>query len=79
LKGVVDMKVSKKVKKDEKKWVVREYNAYNGGSKFCITGELSWEEADKIWQEKTQNGTKNVYYFENIYYDVIPAEYKYSD
>ena len=38
-----------------------------------VTEPLPKEEADKVWREKTENGTKKVSFDEIDYYQVFPA------
>jgi len=46
-----------------------------------VSGPLPSDQANRVWLEKTVNGTKNVSYDEIDYYKVFPADTKmlYSD
>jgi hypothetical protein len=39
-----------------------------------VSGSVSHEEANKIWLEKTENGTKHIAFKEIDYYKVFPAD-----
>ena len=41
-----------------------------------ISGEVTKEEADRIWNEKTKGGTRNTKYADGDYYRVFPADTK---
>lgn len=41
-----------------------------------ITGPISKEEADKVWNEYTCNGTKNTKYRDGDYYAIFPSNTK---
>jgi hypothetical protein len=41
-----------------------------------VSKPMSKEEADLLWQEKTENGTKNTKYADGDYYAVFPADTK---
>lgn len=58
----------------DKKWVVRLWDMFDGW--IDITEELSRKEAERIWNEKTNNGTKNTKYSDGDYYHLFPADTK---
>jgi hypothetical protein len=39
-----------------------------------VSGPLPYDEANKIWREKTDNGTKRISFDEIDYYRVFPAD-----
>lgn len=41
-----------------------------------ITKPISYEEAQKIWNEKTENGTKNTNFGDIDYYKIFSADIK---
>ncbi len=61
-------------------FVVREYD-YHDNQWIDITGPVSKEEAEKVWSQKTCNGTMKTKYADKIYYHIFPANTKmlYSD
>lgn len=52
-------------------FVVRLWDMLDGW--IDITGPLSREEADKVWNKETHNGTRNTEYAHGDYYKVFPA------
>lgn len=41
-----------------------------------VSEAVSKEEAEKLWNEKTENGTKNISYDDIDYYEIFPAHTK---
>lgn len=41
-----------------------------------VTGPVSVEEAQRIWNEKTDNGKRNTTYSDGDYYAIYPADTK---
>jgi hypothetical protein len=41
-----------------------------------VSGPVPLEEANKIWLEKTENGTKKIHFDEIDYYKIFPADTK---
>ncbi len=41
-----------------------------------VSNPVSKEEADRIWNEKTNNGTKRICYSDIDYYEIFPADTK---
>lgn len=56
----------------EDKYMVRLFDMFDGW--LDITSAISLEEAEKIWNEKTNNGTRNTSYDDGDYYKVFPAD-----
>lgn len=56
-------------------YVVRLYDGFDNVW-MDISKEVSLEEAESIWGEKTKNGTKNTKYDDIDYYKVYPANTK---
>lgn len=55
------------------KFIVRLWDGMDGI--WCdVTGAVSKEEADRVWNEKTSNGTKSTSYNDIDYYAVFPAD-----
>jgi hypothetical protein len=54
--------------------IVRLFDMMDGW--IDITGPVSEEEAQKIWNEKTKNGTQKTTYEDGDYYKVFPADTK---
>ena len=52
--------------------IVRLYDMMDGW--IDITGPISSEEADKIYNERTCNGTRNTKYADGDYYKIFPAD-----
>ena len=52
--------------------MVRLFDMFDGW--LDITSAISLEEAEKIWNEKTNNGTRNTSYDDGDYYKVFPAD-----
>ena len=57
--------------KEEKQYILRLWDMFDGW--IDVSGELSKEEADKLYNEKTENGTKNTKYEDGDYYCIFPA------
>ncbi len=58
-----------------KQFVVRLYDGFD--NQWCdITGPISKAEADKVWNEKTNKGTKAAKYSDIDYYAIFPADTK---
>lgn len=52
---------------------MRLYDGFDNA--WCdVSGPLSREEADKVWLEKTKNGTEKTKYDDIDYYRVFPAD-----
>ena len=60
---------------DNTQYIVRLYDGFDGYW-IDITGPMSREEADKVWLEKTSNGTRNRSFNDIDYYKVFPADTK---
>ena len=58
----------------EQLFVVRLWDMFDGW--MDISEPLSKEDADKLWNEKTDNGTKNTKYEDGDYYRVFPSDTK---
>lgn len=57
---------------ESEKFVVRLFDYFDGW--IDVTGELSKEDADKYWNEKTANGTKDFQFKSGgSYYAIFPA------
>jgi hypothetical protein len=59
----------------EELYVVRLFDGMDG-EWMDVSDPVTKEEADKIWNEKTNNGTKNTKYEHIDYYDIFPADTK---
>lgn len=57
------------------KYVVRLYDGFDN-QWIDVSKPLSKEEADAVWKENTQNGTRNTSYGDIDYYKVFPADTK---
>lgn len=55
-------------------YIVRLWDMFDGW--MDLTDPISKEEADKLWNEKTENGTKNTKYDDGDYYKVFPSDTK---
>lgn len=58
--------------KNDKLFVVRQWDMFDGW--IDVSGPLSRAEADKLWNEKTANGTRMTKYADGDYYAVFPAD-----
>jgi hypothetical protein len=56
-------------------YIVRLYDGFDN-QWIDITRPITEEEARAVWNEKTQNGTKNTKYEHIDYYRVFPADTK---
>lgn len=54
-------------------YVVRLYDGFDYVW-MDVTGEVSEQEALRIWGEKTHNGTRNTKFDDIDYYNIFPAE-----
>ena len=54
------------------KYVVRLYDGFDN-EWIDVSEPVSYEEAVKIWNEKTNNGEKNTRFGDIDYYDIYPA------
>lgn len=52
-------------------YVVRLWDMFDGW--LDLTGPITKEEAEKLWNEKTNNGTRNTCYGDGDYYAIFPA------
>lgn len=52
-------------------YVVRLWDMFDGW--IDLTGPITKEEADELWNEKTNNGTKMTCYGDGDYYRIFPA------
>ena len=57
----------------EKLFVVRLYDGFDH-QWMDVSGPLPKAEADKVWNEKTKNGTKKTRYGDIDYYAIYPAD-----
>lgn len=57
----------------EELYVVRLYDGFDN-EWMDVSKPVSAEEADRIWREKTEGGTKNTSYDDIDYYRVFPAD-----
>lgn len=57
----------------EPTFIVRHYDGFDGDW-LDITDPLPWEEAKAVWNERTNNGTKNTKYDDIDYYKVFPSD-----
>ena len=55
-------------------YIVRLYDMFDGW--IDISNPVSKSEADRIWGEKTNNGTRKTKYEDGDYYSVFPADTK---
>lgn len=56
----------------EDKYIVRLWDMFDG---WCdITGPLSKEEADQVWNKNTDNGSHNTKYSDGNYFRIFPAD-----
>ena len=53
-------------------FIVRLWDGMDGAW-YDISGPVSREEANDIWNKKTKNGTKKISYNEIDYYKIFPA------
>ena len=53
-------------------FVVRLWDMFDGW--MDITGAVSKEEATRVWNERTNNGTQNTKYSDGDYYAIYPAD-----
>jgi len=54
-------------------YVVRLYDGFD----YCwmdVSKALSWDEAEAVWKEKTESGSKNTCYGDIDYYDIFPSD-----
>lgn len=58
----------------EKLFIVRLFDMFDGW--IDISKPVTKGEADKIWNESTENGTKNTKYADGDYYAIFPADTK---
>ena len=58
---------------EEKLYVVRLYDGFDY-EWMDVSDPVSWDEAKKIWDEYTENGTKNTTYNDIDYYKIFPAD-----
>ena len=56
------------------KYIVRLWDMFDGW--IDISGSLSKKDAEKLWSEKTHNGTRNTKYADGDYYAIYPAHTK---
>jgi hypothetical protein len=61
--------------KDEKLWVVRLYDGFDN-IWMDVSKPLPHNEANKIWMERTKDGTKNTKFSDIDYYRLFPADSK---
>lgn len=59
----------------QKLFIVRLYDGFDN-EWMDVSSPLTKEEADKVWADKTCNGTKNTRYEHIDYYRVFPADTK---
>lgn len=57
---------------EENKFVVRLYDGFDN-EWMDVSRPLVWVEAKKIWDEKTENGTKKTTYDDIDYYKIFPV------
>lgn len=68
-----DLERMKKIDELSRKFVVRVYDGMD--RVWCdVTGTVSKEEADRVWNERTSNGTRNTSYGDIDYYKIFPAD-----
>lgn len=60
---------------DEKLYVVRLYDGFDR-LWMDVSDPVSYDEAERIWNEKTDDGTKMTSYDDIDYYRVFPADTK---
>ena len=69
----IGAKAAEKVEK--KLFIVRLWDGFDG--LWCdVTGAVPLEEAEKVWNEHTQNGTKSTKFEHIDYYKIFPADTK---
>ena len=59
----------------EKLFIVRIYDGFDY-EWYDVSDAVSKEEADRIWNEKTNNGTQKTQYNDIDYYKIFPADTK---
>ena len=57
------------------KYIVRLYDGMDN-QWIDVSGTVSKEEADRIWNERTKDGTRNTGFDDIDYYKVFPADTK---
>lgn len=57
----------------EHKYIVRLYDGFDY-KWMDISEPVSYAEAERIWNEKTKDGTKNTQYDDIDYYKIFPAD-----
>lgn len=57
------------------KFVVRLYDGFDN-EWIDVSGDVPFNIAKRIWNEKTKQGTKNLCYDDIDYYDIFPADTK---
>lgn len=55
------------------RYVVRHYDGFDE-TWTDITGPLPWLEASRVWNERTEDGTKHTKYADIDYYNIFPAD-----
>jgi hypothetical protein len=63
-------------KNREDKFTVRLWDMHDGWIDLHDAIAVSKEEADKIWNRETKNGTRNTCYSDGDYYKIFPADTK---
>ena len=58
----------------EDKYVLRLWDMFDGW--LDIEDNLTREKADKLWNKKTNNGTKNTNYDDGDYWCIFPSDTK---
>jgi hypothetical protein len=55
------------------KFIVRLYDGFDN-EWMDVSEPVTYKEAEKIWNEKTNNGKKNAKYSDIDYYSIFPAD-----
>lgn len=58
----------------EEQYILRFWDMFDGW--MNVSEPMSKEDADALWNEKTDNGTRNTKYSDGDYYRVFPADTK---
>jgi NDP-sugar pyrophosphorylase family protein len=70
-----EKKRTKKVRQNSLKYIVRLYDGFDNHW-IDISKPVSLKEANKIWNDRTKNGTEKTQYGDIDYFKVFPADTK---
>ena len=68
-----DQNFLKKLFEENRLYVVRLYDGFDN-EWIDISEPSTYEEAEKLWNERTENGTKNTEFDDIDYYAIYPAD-----